>query len=242
MRFLVRNGPGMQRFISRMATRSPGITILALVIVTTVLYFLSNTSFNDAASSLSNLDQHRQKLDHTDRIPSGSKNEKAEVEVDIPFMPKMGNATLRMELGRASWKLFHTILARYPDEPTGAQRDHLDTYIESFAQVYPCGDCARHFVKLLEKYPPQLNSRKNAAVWGCHIHNQVNKVLHHDIYDCATILEDYDCGCGADEESADYTLHGKSLKEMQDEKNDESDTQEHLDSIKVESKEEHIGG
>ncbi|GMG29371.1 unnamed protein product [Ambrosiozyma monospora] len=158
-----------------------------------------------------------------------------EGEVDTPFMPKMGNATLRAELGNASWKLFHTILARYPDNPTPQERQHLDTYIASFSQVYPCGDCARHFVKLLKKYPPQLHSRKTAALWGCHVHNKVNKVLKHPEYDCTNILEDYDCGCGVDEETDDYTLGGKSMKEQ-------NEAKEHLNSIKVESTEERVHG
>lgn len=97
-------------------------------------------------------------------------------------------------------QLFHTILARYPDEPSTVQRDTLEQYIHLFAQVYPCGDCARHFVKLLEQYPPQTSSRQTAAMWGCHIHNKVNDRLGHEIYDCTNILEDYDCGCGKDEQ------------------------------------------
>lgn len=159
-------------------------------------------------------------------------------ELDTPFMPKMENATLKAELGNAAWKLFHTILARYPDEPTGNQKLHLKTYINSFAQVYPCGDCARHFIKLLGKYPPQLNSRKNAAIWGCFIHNKVNERLDKVIYDCTTILEDYDCGCGADEELPDNTLDGKTFKQVEG----IDDTDIHLNSIKIESSENNIGG
>ncbi|ODQ77258.1 hypothetical protein BABINDRAFT_17878, partial [Babjeviella inositovora NRRL Y-12698] len=118
---------------------------------------------------------------------------------DEPFMPKMENATLKAELGRASWKLFHTILARYPMEPSASQRQITHDYLLLFAQVYPCGDCARHFNKLITQYPPQLTNRNTASVWGCDLHNKVNKRLEKEMYDCANILEDYDCGCGADE-------------------------------------------
>lgn len=129
--------------------------------------------------------------------------------VDIPFMPKMANETIKAELGRASWKLFHTILARYPDKPSLEERQTLEQYIYLFAKVYPCGDCARHFIKLLEKYPPQTSSRTIASVWGCDVHNKVNKVLGHEIYDCANIIEDYDCGCGDDLKLDDPTLKDK---------------------------------
>ncbi|AWU74331.1 hypothetical protein CAS74_004302 [Pichia kudriavzevii] len=143
--------------------------------------------------------------------------------VDMPFMPKMGNETLKAELGRAAWKVLHTILARYPEDPSIREREHVSQYIDSFAQVYPCGDCARHFIKLLKRYPPQLNSRKNAAMWGCFIHNKVNERLEKPIYDCTSILDDYDCGCGEDEAGLD-------------------ETREHLQSIQVESYEERVGG
>ncbi|ODV85764.1 hypothetical protein CANARDRAFT_27856 [[Candida] arabinofermentans NRRL YB-2248] len=175
-----------------------------------------------------------------------------QLEESIPFMPKMANETLKAELGNAAWKLFHTILARYPDEPTTTQKGHLMTYITSFAQVYPCGDCARHFAKLLKKYPPQLSTRTTAAVWGCHVHNKVNEALGKPEYDCTTILEDYDCGCGSDEEQEDSTLGGESIssvsgkgksskKRLESEANHD-ESLSHLTSIQVESTENNVGG
>ncbi|EGW30023.1 uncharacterized protein SPAPADRAFT_63641 [Spathaspora passalidarum NRRL Y-27907] len=133
---------------------------------------------------------------------------------EVPFMPKMGNATLRAELGRSTWKLFHTILARYPEKPNNLERKTLETFIQLFAQVYPCGDCARHFTGLLAKYPPQTTSRKAAALWGCDVHNKVNEKLHKPEYDCSKILTDYDCGCGEDEKAPDYTLGNQSMDKL----------------------------
>ena len=51
--------------------------------------------------------------------------ENKEKFTEIPFMPKMANETLKAQLGNASWKLFHTILARYPDEPSDQERNTL---------------------------------------------------------------------------------------------------------------------
>lgn len=133
---------------------------------------------------------------------------------ETPFMPKMANETLKAQLGNASWRLFHTILARYPDAPSAQEQQTLQQYIHLFAQVYPCGDCARHFQKLLAKYPPQTKSRKNAALWGCDIHNKVNERLSKPEYDCTKILEDYDCGCGSDEKEADHTLGNESMDHL----------------------------
>lgn len=146
---------------------------------------------------------------------------------DTPFMPKMANETLKAQLGNAAWKLFHTILARYPEKPSLREQATLSQYLYSFAQVYPCGDCARHFQQLLAKYPPQVKSRKTAALWGCHMHNKVNERLGKEEYDCTTILTDYDCGCGGDEKEQDETLGG-SMDDLRSIKVDEVGAEKEL--------------
>ncbi|OHE98412.1 Erv1/Alr family protein [Colletotrichum orchidophilum] len=110
--------------------------------------------------------------------------------------PKLENATAKAELGRASWKLFHTMMARFPEKPTPDDSLALKTYIQLFARLYPCGDCASHFRKLLAKYPPQTSSRNGAAGWACFVHNEVNTRLKKDLFDCNKIGDFYDCGCG----------------------------------------------
>ncbi|KAI1756902.1 ERV/ALR sulfhydryl oxidase domain-containing protein [Xylaria castorea] len=116
--------------------------------------------------------------------------------------PKLENATAKAELGRASWKLLHTMMARFPEKPTEEDSLALKTYIKLFARLYPCGDCASHFQQLLKKFPPQISSRNTAAGWACHVHNQVNKRLEKPIFDCNHIGDFYDCGCGDDEKAA----------------------------------------
>ncbi|KAL2166963.1 hypothetical protein VTG60DRAFT_1921 [Thermothelomyces hinnuleus] len=116
--------------------------------------------------------------------------------------PKLENATAKAELGRASWKLFHTMMARFPEEPTADDSLALQTYIQLFARLYPCGDCAAHFRKLLQKYPPQTSSRNAAAGWACFVHNEVNKRLKKEQFDCSKIGDFYDCGCGEEDAKA----------------------------------------
>ncbi|CAI4216104.1 unnamed protein product [Parascedosporium putredinis] len=87
--------------------------------------------------------------------------------------PKLENATLKAELGRASWKLFHTMMARFPEKPTPDDSLALKTYIHLFA-----------------------SSRNAAAGWACFMHNQVNERLHKPEFDCTKIGDFYDCGCG----------------------------------------------
>lgn len=151
------------------------------------------------SSSSSNDLQLESELDLESRLELVKDEALPDSSLTPNIMPQMTNDTLKAALGRSSWHLFHTILARYPETPTQEERETLKNYIYLFAQVYPCGDCAAHFQKLLAKYPPQTSGRVNAAMWGCMLHNKVNDRLGKELYDCTTVLEDYDCGCGEDE-------------------------------------------
>lgn len=104
----------------------------------------------------------------------------------------------RAELGRSAWRLFHTTLSAYPLHPDASQQSALSSYIHLFARLYPCGECASHFQQILKKYPPQVGGRKTAEMWGCTVHNEVNKSLGKERFDCARVGEVYDCGCGDD--------------------------------------------
>lgn len=128
------------------------------------------------------------------------------LDLDLPsgvltggaIAPKLENATAKAELGRAAWKLLHTMMARFPEKPTADESLALKTYITLFSRLYPCGDCARHFQQLLAKYPPQTSGRQAAAGWACFVHNEVNKRLKKPEFDCNN-LDAYDCGCGDDD-------------------------------------------
>lgn len=61
------------------------------------------------------------------------------------------------------------------------------------------GECATHFQQILKKFPPQVSTRSTAAAWACHVHNEVNKSLQKDLFDCSKIGDFYDCGCADDE-------------------------------------------
>ncbi|KUL82868.1 hypothetical protein ZTR_09011 [Talaromyces verruculosus] len=125
-------------------------------------------------------------------------------------MPKLANETAKAELGRATWKFFHTMMARYPKEPTLEEQEALRSFVYLFARLYPCGECASHFQRHLKKYPPQVSSRDAASGWGCFIHNEVNHMLKKPEYDC-NMLDEYDCGCGDEDESGEKGL-AKNVK------------------------------
>ncbi|KAJ3117199.1 hypothetical protein HDU96_007627 [Phlyctochytrium bullatum] len=122
-----------------------------------------------------------------------------------PIMSKMANETLKAELGRSAWRLLHTMAGKFPYKPTDAQKDAMRDYIYLFAQLYPCGDCARHFKLVLEAHPPVVDDRISLSQWACTVHNVVNKRLNKTLFDCATVLDVYKCGC-AEEENGTSTF------------------------------------
>jgi len=119
-----------------------------------------------------------------------------EVVKGKPIMQKLGNETAKAELGRATWKLLHTITLRYPEDPTPDEKEAFNSYFHLLSRLYPCGECAAEFQMLLKKFPPQTSSRRSAALWLCTVHNEVNKRLKKPEFDCANLDATYDCGCG----------------------------------------------
>lgn len=45
------------------------------------------------------------------------------------------------QLGNATWTLLHTMAAYYPDRPAPSQMESMKTFINSFAEHYPCWYC-----------------------------------------------------------------------------------------------------
>ncbi|KAG5976517.1 hypothetical protein E4U58_003349 [Claviceps cyperi] len=127
--------------------------------------------------------------------------------------PKLENATLKAELGRATWKFLHTMVAKFPDKPSDSDRKILESFFHLFGRLYPCGDCARHFRQMLKEYPPQTSTRNAAAGWLCSMHNMVNKRLKKPQFDCTKIGDFYDCGCGDDKKDKNKEK-GKSQEEI----------------------------
>lgn len=65
---------------------------------------------------------------------------------------------------------------------------------------------------ILKKFPPQVATRSTAAAWGCHVHNEVNKSLKKELFDCSNIGDFYDCGCAEDGKDAIGKGLQKTLK------------------------------
>ncbi|ORX45614.1 FAD-dependent thiol oxidase [Piromyces finnis] len=109
------------------------------------------------------------------------------------IMSELGDPVVRAELGRATWHLLHSITSRFPEEPTEEESDALTQFIFLTARLYPCGDCAKHFQRMLEKIPYSTKDRKGASKWICDIHNGANKFLKKEIFDCEKLPERWPC-------------------------------------------------
>ncbi|KAF9764285.1 FAD-linked sulfhydryl oxidase ERV1 [Nosema granulosis] len=109
--------------------------------------------------------------------------------------PKLTNMEIRQRLGRATWTLLHTMAAVYPAFPTVQHKKDTLQFIYLISQLYPCGECAGHFQKLLTQHPPQVSSHDEFVGWLCKAHNVVNERLGKPIVDCANVENMWQCGC-----------------------------------------------
>ena len=130
-------------------------------------------------------------------------------------------------------------MAKFPDKPTQDEQTALFSYIHLFARLYPCGECASHFRAILSKFPPQVSTRSSAAAWACHVHNEVNKSLEKDVFDCSKIGDFYDCGCakevgeGKQEKAEKPKVVSRNMREVA--------AKEHLRLIERVESRRHIG-
>ncbi|EFW20990.1 FAD dependent sulfhydryl oxidase [Coccidioides posadasii str. Silveira] len=171
-----------------MATRPTSrlfvLTGMVVFFILTITFFRQPAPLSPKLRAPGHLGKSLPSVDVSDRMLEGN-----------IVMPQLGNATAKAELGRASWRLLHTMMARFPESPSKEEQDALRSYIYLFARLYPCGECAEHFQQHLKKFPPQVSSRNAAAGWACHVHNEVNKMLKKDEFDCTKLGDFYDCGC-----------------------------------------------
>ena len=131
--------------------------------------------------------------------------------VQKPIMSAMTNATLKAELGRASWTLLHTIAGKFPLFPSETDKKLFVDYVHLFALVYPCGDCALHFQTVLRHLPVVASSRKETVLWACQAHNIVNKRLDKAQFDCKLAAEKWKCGCDEEEQKLENSGQDKKV-------------------------------
>ncbi|CCC68033.1 hypothetical protein NCAS_0A14750 [Naumovozyma castellii] len=171
--------------------------------------------------------------------------EEAEVEEEAAVIEEEDYAYKR-GLGRASWKHFHTMLARFPDEPRDEDRDKLIQLIELFGELYPYVDYKLKYQEKIRSIPMQTSSRTAVSLWGCHIHNSINEDIGKSLYDCSIILQEYDCGfeidkhvalTGDDDDREDY----KNSLEMDQEGENKNGDDLRINKVTIEKEDKQLG-
>lgn len=93
--------------------------------------------------------------------------------------------------GPLGWMTLHSISAIYPEEPTQADKELVDQFMNAFRETIACPYCKTHFTTIFNKYkqfhPEWSSSRQSLFVFICRAHNTVNRRLDKPIY--KTVLE-----------------------------------------------------
>ncbi|PAV75804.1 hypothetical protein WR25_11742 [Diploscapter pachys] len=93
------------------------------------------------------------------------------------------------ELGRATWKLLHSMSVYYPDQPSEEQKQKATAFMTSLSELYPCDFCAKDLRKDLKEEPPKVQSRQDFSQWMCRLHNKVNEKMGKPLFDCSKVFE-----------------------------------------------------
>ncbi|KAI3656200.1 hypothetical protein MP638_002649 [Amoeboaphelidium occidentale] len=126
--------------------------------------------------------------------------QKASITDDTVPNNSQASNPAREELGRATWRLIHTMATKFPLKATEEDSLLFETFILLLGRIYPCSECSGHFRQLLSKKEPKIQSRKDAVLWACEAHNIVNKRLGKKLFNCEMADEAWKCGCADSEE------------------------------------------
>ncbi|KAG0141282.1 hypothetical protein CROQUDRAFT_686153 [Cronartium quercuum f. sp. fusiforme G11] len=92
-------------------------------------------------------------------------------------------------LGRHTWTFLHTTAAYYPPEPTPAQKSSMLQLLNALPTLYPCRNCADDLELELKRNPPNVSSREKLEAWMCETHNEVNRRLGKEEFDCSLVSQ-----------------------------------------------------
>ncbi|KAL8637510.1 MAG: hypothetical protein Q9228_005228 [Teloschistes exilis] len=90
------------------------------------------------------------------------------------------------ELGRSTWTLLHTMSASYPPRASPTQQSEMRQFLGLFGRLYPCWVCAEDFQEWMARKgnEPRLEGRDRFGRWMCEAHNEVNRKLGKQEFDC----------------------------------------------------------
>jgi|SaaInlV_130m_DNA_3_1039695.scaffolds.fasta_scaffold00010_45 hypothetical protein len=89
------------------------------------------------------------------------------------------------EVGRAGWRLIHSLAANYPDEPVFYQKYPWYGFIETLINFYPCEYCRAHLWRNVEKYGIHTANKTDLSMFMCFLHNDINIENGKPPYPCS---------------------------------------------------------
>jgi FAD-linked sulfhydryl oxidase len=89
-------------------------------------------------------------------------------------------------LGTSTWTLLHTLTATYPPTATPQHQSQMSQFLTLFSQLYPCWVCADDFRAWMKTKgnEPRLEGRDVFGRWMCEAHNEVNRKLGKEVFEC----------------------------------------------------------
>ena len=94
--------------------------------------------------------------------------------------------------GPSAWTFLHTIALQYPELPTDDDKKQYYIFFNSLKDVLPCPNCRIHYSEHLDKFPIQLESRKELSEWLIDIHNEVNTMTGKRKHSYEEVKKQYD--------------------------------------------------
>lgn len=88
------------------------------------------------------------------------------------------------EVGRAGWRLLHTLAANYPEEPHFHQKYAWYGVYETIATFYPCETCREHLWDNILRHGLHVQNHTDLNMFLCFLHNDVNKQNGKDLFPC----------------------------------------------------------
>lgn len=84
-------------------------------------------------------------------------------------------------LGQGTWRLLHGIVENV--ERTEENEKRFKYVVKSLQHLYPCLECRQHLQEM------DLEHIEMTAFWVCSFHNEVNKRLKKQLYNCTTLTK-----------------------------------------------------
>ncbi|CAI7403221.1 BEM_collapsed_G0058250.mRNA.1.CDS.1 [Saccharomyces cerevisiae] len=122
--------------MKQIVKRSHAIRIVAALGIIGLWMFFSS---NELSIATPGLIKAKSGIDEVQGAAAGKNDARLKEIEKQTIMPLMGDDKVKKEVGRASWKYFHTLLGPFSGRAYLKKREKLHTFIGLYAELYSCG-------------------------------------------------------------------------------------------------------